>query len=207
MLKKDKPDTTISPPQRPRVYRLWHINDIRVNVADTRVKHQSESEIIEGCKKKKTKSQKQLYYRYCDELYTSAYRIIKETHMAEDALHDAFLLIFRDIRKLKNNDSLLPWMKRVVINTSIKMLQRHRRIAYTDNMLIVDMPQWLDPMKGEHIYKAISLLPEGYRLVFLLIEVEGYKHAEVAALLNISEGTSKSQLHYAKHSLKKMLNG
>ncbi|MEN8223841.1 MAG: sigma-70 family RNA polymerase sigma factor [Bacteroidota bacterium] len=206
-MKKNNPNTTISPSQRPRVYRLWNINDKRVINTDTHIKNQSVSEIIEGCKKKKTRFQKLLYYRYCDELYTSAYRIIKENHMAEDALHDAFLLIFRDIKKLKNNDSLRAWMKRVVINTSLKMLQRHRKIEYTDKAMMLDSPQSLDPMNGEHIYRAISLLPEGYRVVFLLVEVEGYKHAEVAEMLGISEGTSKSQLHYAKLSLKKMLNG
>lgn len=207
MLKKTKSDTTFSPSQRPSLYRLWHFNKYGVNSTVTRVKHQSVSEIIEGCKKKKTNFQKLLYNLYCNELYTSAYRIIKKEHMAEDALHDAFLLIFRDINKLNNNDSLMPWMKRVVINTSLKMIQRHRKIEYTDDVVLVDRPQILNPMDGEHIYKAISLLPEGYRLVFLLVEVEGYKHTEVATILGISEGTSKSQLHYAKLSLKKMLNG
>ncbi len=125
--------------------------------------------------------------------------------MAEDALHDAFLLIYRDIKKLKNNESLLPWMKRVMINTSLKMLQRHRKIEYTDEAVKIDKVYTFNPMDGEHIYKAISRLAEGYRIVFLLIEVEGYKHHEVAEMLGISEGTSKSQLHYAKQSLMKML--
>lgn len=132
---------------------------------------------------------------------------MKDKHMAEDALHDSFLLIFRDIRKLKNTDSLSPWMKRIVINTTLKMLQRHRKIEYTDDTPRIDITYSFNPMDGEEIYKAISLLPEGYRIVFILIEIEGYKHAEVAEMLNISEGTSKSQLHYAKQSLRKILNG
>lgn len=125
--------------------------------------------------------------------------------MAEDALHDAFLLIFRDIKGLKKDDALVGWMKRVVINVTLKMLQRQRRIEYTDDSLKIDRMVAYNPMDGEELYMAINALPEGYRLVFLLIEVEGYKHQEVASILKISEGTSKSQLHYAKQSLMKML--
>ena len=197
--------TTFSSYQRPRMYGSWHIKDKRVKNTNTEIIDQSVGDIIEGCREKKTDSQRQLYFRYCDDLYTTSCRIMKDGHMAEDALHDAFLLIFRDIKNLKNNELLLAWMKRVMINTSLKMLQRYRLIEYTDEIVNIDEVQTLNPMDGEHIYKAISLLAEGCRIVFLLIEVEGYKHKEVAEMLGISIGTSKSQLHYAKQKLIKML--
>lgn len=85
------------------------------------------------------------------------------------------------------------------------MLNRYKRIEYTDRPLPVNSYHAFDPMQGEEIEKAILSLPEGYRIVFLLIEVEGYKHHEVAEMLGINEGTSKSQLFYAKKSLRKML--
>jgi len=179
--------------------------DYRVKNINIDIEYQSVNDIIEGCRRKKTESQKQLYFHFCDELYTTACRIMKDKHMAEDSLHDAFLHIFRDIKQLKNNEALKPWMKRIVINTSLKMLQRHRRIEYTDGTALIDSQQSFNPLDGEHIEKAINSLPEGYRIVFFLIEVEGYKHQEVARMLGISEGTSKSQLHYAKQSLMKML--
>jgi len=78
-------------------------------------------------------------------------------------------------------------------------------IENTDGTALIDSQQSFNPLDGEHIEKAINSLPEGYRIVFFLIEVEGYKHQEVARMLGISEGTSKSQLHYAKQSLMKML--
>lgn len=162
-------------------------------------------DIVDGCKKKHPDSQKQLYFMYCNKLFTVSCRIMSDHSMAEDALHDAFLLIFRDIGKLRNSDLLLPWMKKVVINTSLKMLQRYRKIEYTDEMSVMDEAYTFNPMDGEQIEKAISLLPEGYRLVFLLVEVEGYKHHEVAEILGISAGTSKSQLYHAKQRLMKML--
>lgn len=180
--------------------------DYRVKNTSIDIEYQSIDDIIEGCRRKKRESQKQLYFNYCDELFTTAIRILHDQHMAEDSLHDAFLKIFRDIKQLKSNDSLKPWMKRVVINTSLHMLQRRRRIEYTDGTALIDNVQVWDPLNGEHIEKAIMSLPEGYRIVFLLIEVEGYKHQEAAKILGISEGTSKSQLHYAKQSLKRMLN-
>ncbi len=86
-----------------------------------RTKYYNETDIIEGCVKQDKGSQKQLYFMYCDEMYSTAYRILKEEHMAADALHDAFLLIFRDINKLKKYSSLRSWIKSVVINISLKM--------------------------------------------------------------------------------------
>ena len=72
-----------------------------------------------------------------------------------------------------------------------------------DNIKLVT---WDEPLKGEHLEKAILSLPSGYRVIFLLVEVEGYKHKEVAEMLSISEGTSKSQLFHAKKHLKTILS-
>ena len=205
MPKPDHTDATITGLKRPTYYRSEKNNNTRVEKIDIKDKYQSVVDIVEGCRKKKRKSQKQLYHLYCDELYTTALRILNSKQMAEDAMHDAFLLVFRDIKKLRDCGSLKPWMKKIVVNTSLKMLQRYRRIEYTDKAVLIDNVYGFDPMNGEHIEKAIAALPEGYRVVFLLIEVEGYKHQEVAEMLGVSEGTSKSQLHHAKHNLMRML--
>ncbi len=172
---------------------------------DIDIKHHTQEEIISGCIRKDAESQKQLYFLHSDEMFSTAYRILGSEHMAADALHDSFLLIFKDIKKLRKPGSLRSWIKSIVINVSLKTLQRHKRIQYVDEPLSMDTQVSYDPMDGEHIEKAIMSLPEGYRLVFLLVEVEGYRHAEVADILGISEGTSKSQLFYAKQSLRKML--
>ena len=172
---------------------------------DIDIKHQTQEDIIAGCIRNDADSQKQLYFRYADEMFSTAFRIMGDEHMAADVLHDAFLLIYRDINKLKKHASLRSWIKSIVINVSLKTLQRHKRIKYVDEPLSIDTRMNYDPMDGEHIEKAIMSLPEGYRIVFLLVEVEGYKHAEVAEILGVSEGTSKSQLFYAKQSLRRML--
>lgn len=122
---------------------------------DIGVDYQSDSEIIEGCRKKKSRFQKQLYFRYCDDLYTTAARILKNRHFAEDALHDAFLQIFHDIKGLRNDQALLSWMRRIVVHTSLKMIQRYKKIEYTDNPVWVEQQYSFDPMEGEQVEKAI----------------------------------------------------
>lgn len=169
------------------------------------LKYNKTEEIAKGCMNGDPQSQKVLYFTYADEMYTTALRILKDEHMAADVLHDSFLLIFRDIQKLRKLSSLRSWIKSIVINTTLKTLNRYKKIEYTDEPVQMDVSLAYDPMDGEQIEKAIMCLPEGFRVVFLLIEVEGYKHQEVAEMLGISEGTSKSQLFYAKKKLRKML--
>lgn len=205
MRKKGLPHTTFSGPRRPSLYTIWHNKDSRVKTFDIDTEYQPETEIVKGCCKKKATAQKQLYDRYCNVLYSTACRIMNDRAMAEDALHDSFIKIFRDIKHLHEANALLAWMKRITVNTSLQMLERHRRIEYTNNDSFIDRGQRYDPMDGEQLEKAIAILPDGYRIVFLLTEVEGYKHHEVAEMLGISAGTSKSQLHYARQRLIKIL--
>lgn len=166
----------------------------------------SDAEIIAGCIKHDNIARKNLYSKYSTMLYTTAYYVVKDYELSNDILHDAFIQIFNDIGSLKKVSALSAWMKKIVVHTSLKLLKRNRRIEYCDEPVKLDTIIWPDPMSGEMLQKALLNLPDGYRVVFTLIEIEGYKHSEVANMLNISEGTSKSQLHHAKKYLKKMLS-
>lgn len=84
-------------------------------------------------------------------------------------------------------------------------MKRQKSLNFTELHDNIKLVSWEEPLKGEHLEKAILSMPPGYRVIFLLIEVEGYKHKEVAEILNISEGTSKSQLFHAKKYLKNIL--
>ncbi len=166
----------------------------------------TDEELISGCCKKDKQSRKQLYDRYCDLLYTTALHIVHDRDLSNDVLHDAFLQIFNDIHNLRKSSSLKAWMKKVVVHTALKNLRKLRRIEYTNLEVSLDVVIWEEPMSGELLQKALFSLPDGYRIIFSLIEIEGYKHHEVAQMLNISEGTSKSQLFHAKKFLRRVLS-
>jgi len=146
-----------------------------------------------------------LYERYCNAMYTTAYRILNDYDLANDAIQEAFIQVFRIIGQFEQRSTLGSWIKTIVIHASLKILKKQKALVFVDLTDSIKHISWEDPMSGEHLEKAILSLPSGYRAIFLLIEVEGYKHKEVAEMLNISTGTSKSQLFHAKKYLKNIL--
>jgi RNA polymerase sigma factor (sigma-70 family) len=164
-----------------------------------------ELDLLEGCLKNDRLMQKRLYYKYCDAMFTLAYRILNDHDEANDALQDAFLQVFQKIDQFKKQSTLGSWIKTIVIRIAIKHMkslqlfdsfqeQHHDSIVLNNNNI-----------DGKILEKLILSLPDGYRTIFILAEVEGYKHREIAEMLKISEGTSKSQLFYAKKMLKEIL--
>jgi RNA polymerase sigma factor (sigma-70 family) len=126
---------------------------------------------------------------------------------ASDVLQDAFVRIFTHLHTFRKESTLGAWIKTIVIRTAYGHLRKQKMlIEPLDQIQQEAVTIWPDFLQAEHLEKAIVRLPEGYRLVFVLIEVEGYSHKDVATLLNISEGTSKSQLFHAKKTLRAMLN-
>jgi len=168
--------------------------------------HTDENLII-GCINNDRRLQKALYKKYCNAMYSSAYRILNDFELAHDALQEAFIQVFRDIEKFRGDSTLGAWIKTIVIRSAIRLLKKDDLFVPLNEFLhdkSVEIPNSLD---GEYLEEAILMLPDGFRTVFLLIEVEGYAHKEVAKMLNISEGTSKSQLFHAKYKLRKKING
>lgn len=160
---------------------------------------------MQRCLKNDRMAQKKLYDSYCNAMYSSAFRILNDSNLANDALQDSFMYIFRQLDKFEFRSTLGTWIKTIVIHTSLKLLHKQKSFSFSDLNETVNFVTWEEPLNGEHLEKAILSLPDGYRAIFLLIEVEGYKHKEVAKMLNISEGTSKSQLFHAKKYLKNIL--
>ena len=138
-------------------------------------------------------------------MFTITFRIINDYDIANDVLQEAFIQVFKDIKQFRGDSSLGAWIKTIVIRSSYKKLKKEESFNYTQFDQNGDSISWPDEMRGDDLEKAILSLADGCRAVFLLVEVEGYKHREVAELLNISEGTSKSQLNYAKKQLQMFL--
>ena len=164
--------------------------------------------IIKLCKRNHSKAQQELYEAYKDELFFLSLKYCKGKADAQDNLQDAFLSIFRNIKNYKNTGSFEGWMKRIVINKAIDKYKRNKQIILLDSDLLkenttIDEEQFsinLDELLGH-----IQNLPDQYRLVFNLYEVDGYSHKDIAELLCISVNTSKSNLHRAKLLLKKRI--
>lgn len=133
-------------------------------------------------------------------------RYAKDYHEAEDMLQDAFISIFSHINQFKSAGSFEGWLKRITVNTAIRILQKRKvRIVEISNdqheMESLDF-NVLSDLSTEDILKLINQLPDGYRMIFNLYVIEGYTHDEIARMLKIKTATSRSQLSKARGILK-----
>lgn len=163
--------------------------------------------LIEQCKLGDRLAQRTLYERYCKAMYTVAYRITSNFEDAGEVLQDAFLQVFRHIGDFEQRSTLGAWIKTIVVRSAISHLRR-RKLAFVE-LSPKHEDQQVDwgstGLEIDYLERAIQALPEGARAVFVLAEIEGFAHREIASMLEISEGTSKSQLHYAKAKLRESL--
>ena len=166
-------------------------------------------EIIDGCIKNSRAHQKSLYTLYEKNLFNLSLKYCCNSSEAEDNLHDAFIEIFANIKKFKGNGSFEGWMKKITIHKAISKFKSSiltsslESIIYPvlDDEVIIDS----DGFSLEFLLKLIQELPNQYRIVFNLYELDDYSHKEISHMLGISEGTSKSNLHKAKLILKNKL--
>jgi len=169
----------------------------------------NEEEIIRGCKAKDGRSQALLYREYSPMLFGMALRYTQSESDAKDVLHDAFLKFFENIGEYSGKGSLRAWMTRIVINKALDLYQlRNKHDSYEDfedgimdNSVVVS-----DTFTHEILLKLIQKLPDGYRTVFNLCEMEEYTYDEVAEMLNCAPSTCRSQLFKAKNTLRKWVN-
>mgnify|MGYP006186903023 CR=1 FL=1 len=160
--------------------------------------------------KGKSKSFQQLYEVYAESMFKICLRYLKNTEDAEDVLSVGFTKVFSQIGGLDYRDekSFRAWLKKIMINECLMHLRKqHNFLMVTDEEAetIVFQDNQLSNLDSEYLYQEIAALPTGYRTVFNLYCVEGYKHLEIAEMLGIKEATSRSQLNKAKNILKERL--
>lgn len=164
-------------------------------------------QLINDCKKNDRKAQEQLYRLYASKLFTVCLKYSRNHAEAQDNLQDGFLLIFKKIEQYNFKGSFDGWAKRIMVNQS---LQQYRGISYlgiTTDIVAEETEVEIDEdqVSIEYLMKIIKELPDRYRLVFSLYVLDGYSHKEIAELLEITEGTSKSNLSRARHILKEKI--
>jgi RNA polymerase sigma-70 factor (ECF subfamily) len=166
----------------------------------------TEAELIEACLAGDRLAQKSLYDRYSRAMYTLAFRMTGEFELANDVLQEAFLKVFRHLDSFRAESTLGAWIKTIVVRTALSKLRRRPPTEPLEDHHAARAIDWGGhSLDVEYLERAIKGLPDGYRSVFVLIEIEGYSHQEVADMLGISVGTSKSQLFYAKKRLRESI--
>lgn len=170
----------------------------------------TDEELVQGCLKGKAKCQKALYEKYGPRMMAICERYARNSMEAEDNFHEAFMNIFRKIHQYKGG-SFYSWMRRVFINVSINNYHKHKKHYFQDDIDEAVSIESMDAsavsqMTEAELMSKVDQLPRGCRTVFCLYVIDGYKHVEIANILGISEGTSKSQLFKAREMLKKSIS-
>jgi len=169
----------------------------------------SNQTLITSCQQGNIQSQYSLVKQYSPMLLTVCRRYARDESMAKDALQETFILVFKNIEKYEFKGSFEAWMRKIAINVSLKPYER----KYYQNELPTysfEERNWNEPkvfqqLEAEEVIKQIQTLPDGYRTVLNLYVFEGLSHKEIAEFLQISIGTSRSQLLRARKLLKEKL--
>ncbi|HLV70200.1 MAG TPA: sigma-70 family RNA polymerase sigma factor [Xanthomarina sp.] len=161
-------------------------------------------QLIQKCNKNDTKAQAELYQLFAGKLFSVCLKYCKNYAEAEDNLQDAFVTIFNKISQYKHKGSFEGWLKRITINTALQRYRNQGVFEIIDDTNIEDVEITVedDDVTLEFLLQIIQELPDRYRLVFNLYVLDGYSHKNIADMLDITTGTSKSNLARARKILK-----
>jgi RNA polymerase sigma factor (sigma-70 family) len=167
-------------------------------------------QLLKECKKKSITAQKYLFDRYANQFFLLCRRYMKTNEQAEEVLMTGFLKIFHSLDKFtySSDAAAIAWMQKLMVNECLQELRKKNSFLLVAEELAEDISSnddVLASMAAAEIFKLIVQLPTGYRTVFNLAVIEQMSHKEIAAVLRISEGTSKSQLSKARRMLQQML--
>ena len=173
-----------------------------------------EKTLLTACKRGDLNAKRELYTLYAGKLFYACLQYAENREDAEDILQDSFMKIFQNLEQFRGEGSLEGWLRRITVNTAIKHYHKRNRSflrinvnhlnddAQSDN---IDDNEAVPDFSNEELMAMISTLAPRYRMVFCLYAIEKYSHKEIAKELNISEGTSKSQLSRSRILLQNMI--
>lgn len=164
-------------------------------------------QLIESCKINNTKAQSELYKLFSSKLFSVCLKYSRNYAEAEDNLQDAFITIFKKIDQYKNKGSFEGWLKRVTINTVLQKYRSEKVFDIINENVIDEVELDVDEesISIDYLLRIIQELPDRYRLVFNLYVLDGYSHKDIADMLDINIGTSKSNLARARQILKQTI--
>jgi RNA polymerase sigma factor (sigma-70 family) len=168
---------------------------------------------LHACLRGERLAQKQLFEQFKGRMFALCLRYADSREDAEDILQEGFVKVFRDLPQYSGAGNFEGWMRKVFVNTAMQHLQRQRRMPMLSELDGQDFPDDTDPFvfrdeaPARNMIRILQQLPPGFRTIFNLHVLEGYTHPEIADILGISVGTSKSQLLRAKAHFRKLLEG
>ena len=166
--------------------------------------YKNEAKLIKRAQKNNREAQHVLYELHAPKMLSVCRNYIKDLQHAEEAMLNGFFKVFKNLKSFKSEGSFEGWMRRIMVRESISFIRQQKNVEFAveDIEITNDYSNNINSeIEVEHIQKLIDKLPEGYKIVFIMYAIEGYKHKEIATLLNINEGTSKSQLFKARKML------
>lgn len=170
--------------------------------------HQQLSTLIDLASANDRKAQHDIYSMFAPKMLSVCRLYIKDLQHAEDLMLTGFMKVFTSIKNFENKGSFEGWIRRIMVNECLSQIRTNKKIQFIDDEN--DLKDGLDEIESnlgiDEIQNAIDSLPEGYKMVFNLYVIEGYKHKEIAEMLGINEGTSKSQLSNARKVLQDQIN-
>lgn len=169
--------------------------------------HQQYNDNIRLACENNRQAQQLIYSRFSAKMLGVCRQYIKDVQLAEDVMITAFMKVFVNIKNFENKGSFEGWIRRIMVNECISYIRVHKKIQFIDdeNYQPESFNNTESQLSIDDIQFLIDQLPDGYKMVFNLYCIEGYKHHEIATMLNINEGTSKSQLSHARKILQQQI--
>ena len=170
--------------------------------------YNNNTELLKKAAKNNREAQHELFKIHAPKMLSVCRYYIKDLQKAESVMLDAFFKAFINLKSFKHKGSFEGWLRKIMVRESISFIRQEKNIEFS--MEEVSIPKAYSnnintEIEVAQIQQLIDELPEGYKLVFVMYAIEGYKHHEIAEVLNISEGTSKSQLFKARQMLQKKI--
>ena len=170
--------------------------------------HKNEPLLIKKATQNNREAQHVLFQLHAPKMLSVCRYYIKDTHFAEEAMLNGFFKVFQNLKSFKNEGSFEGWIRRIMVRESISFLRQKKQIEFSPDAAVEDVHHSNNiqtNMEVAEIQQLIDDLPEGYKIVFVMYAIEGYKHQEIADMLGISESTSKSQLFKARKALQQKI--
>jgi len=170
--------------------------------------HKNEPLLIKKAIQNNREAQHVLFQLHASKMLSVCRYYIKDTHFAEEAMLNGFFKVFQNLKSFKNEGSFEGWIRRIMVRESISFLRQKKQIEFSADAVVEDVNHSNNiqtNMEVAEIQQLIDDLPEGYKIVFVMYAIEGYKHQEIADMLGISESTSKSQLFKARKALQQKI--
>ena len=169
--------------------------------------HQQEIDTIKLACDNNRQAQQMIYSKYSPKMMGACRQYIKDIQLAEDVMITAFMKVFVNLKNFENKGSFEGWIRRIMVNECISYLRVQKKVNFIDdeNYIEDSFNNTESKFTIDDIQYLIDQLPDGYKMIFNLYCIEGYKHQEIAIMLNINEGTSKSQLSHARKILQQQI--